>query len=186
MFKVLQRLFSKNQIRQQKNKASTTNHERSIEEYFRDEIENSPYFKPEFRQSVLDHLLHKKNLDKTGNNLTVEEKRSLGINTNLSITKELAQVLSSEGILLKNPKALLREIYYGASITKSRVDGFERARKLGIKKFKLGASGDGSECKWCRSNLGREFGVDILNQMRTNCRCTPYSKCVINAVIDFQ
>ncbi len=66
---------------------AANNHERSTEEYFKAEVESSPYFKAEFKQNVLDHLLHKKSLNKTGNNLTVEEKRDLGIKTRLSITK---------------------------------------------------------------------------------------------------
>lgn len=187
MFKTIQRLFSKNESNSQKSETpAVIDIERPIEEYFHDEVTNSVYFKPDYRQRVLDHLLHKQSLNKTGNNLTVEEKKSLGINTRLSITKELVQVLSREGISLENPKALLEEIYYRATISKSRIDGFHKARKIGIKKFTLLTSGDGSECEWCRNNADHEFGHDILEQMRINCKCKPYSKCIINSVVDFE
>jgi hypothetical protein len=187
MFKTIQRLFFKNEGKQPKEEVlAASNHERSIEEYFRDEVERTPFFKQEFKQLVLDHLLQKNSLTKTGNNLTVEEKRELGINTRLSITKELAQSLSSEGLNLENPKLALEEIYYRVMTTKARIDNFARAIKIGIKKFKLLASGDGSECEWCRSNSDHEFGLDILDQIEMQCRCRPYSKCVINPVVEFQ
>jgi hypothetical protein len=186
MLKVIQRLFSKNKGQQPEGMAlAANNYERSTEEYFYAEVENCPYFKAEFKHSVLDHLLHKKSLNKTGNNLTVEEKRDLGINTRLSITKELAQVLSSEGLSLDNPKVALEVMYYRVTTSKAMIDNFVRAQKIGIKKFKFLASDDGSECDWCRSNSDREFGLDILEQIKTQCRCSPYSKCVVNPVIEF-
>jgi hypothetical protein len=186
MFKVIQRLFSKNKGQHPEEMVlAATIHERSTEEYFYVEVENSPYFKAEFKQNVLDHLLHKKSLNKTGNNLTVEEKRNLGINTRLSITKELAQVLSSEGISLDNPKVALEVIYYRVTTSKARIDNFTRAQKIGTKQFKLLASGDGSDCDWCRSNSDRKFGLDILEQIKTQCRCSPYSKSVVNPIVEF-
>ena len=159
---------------------------RPIEEFFQEELEGCPYIRPEFKHRVLDHLLHKINLTKTDNILSTDEKKALGLNHRLAITKELVEVLTSEGIALANPKSLLDEIYNKSTITKARIDGFQKARKLGVMKFQLLPSGDGSECSWCEINSKKELGIDVLEQMKLHCRCTPYSKCSIIPKINFQ
>ena len=186
MFKLFQNLFSK----ETQATSMTIDHkndkqQKQLESYFSKELKNSPYFKPECSQQILDHLLHQRSLTKTENNLTNEEKQFLGINTRLIITKELIQVLSTEGLGLANPKLALEEIYNAAVILKARVDNFERAKQLGIKKYKLNSSGGGGDCEWCQSSFLREFGEDILQQMQENCICKPYSKSFIKPIIEF-
>lgn len=159
--------------------------ERPVEYYFAKELQECKYIKPECHAIVLKHLKHEASLTKTGNNLSSEEKKSRGINPRLVITKELIEVLSDDGLSLDNPKAVLEEIYNKAIITKSRIDGFQKAVKLGVRKFTFNACGDGSECAWCAEHSGKQFGPDILQQMEANCTCTPYSKCFITPVIEF-
>lgn len=185
MFNTLRQLFSGKQQPQPSKSVQADSQEKLIFEYFSEELDNSAYFKPESKQTVLNHLLHVLSITKTGNNLSVEEKKALGLNTRLAITKELIEVLSAEGLRLENPKAALEEIYNRATITKTRIDNFEKARRIGITKFTLMTAGDGSECSWCRKNSDREFGVDILSLMKSNCTCSPYAKCIINSVIAF-
>jgi hypothetical protein len=157
----------------------------TIETYFLKELQTCKYIKPSCHATVLRHLKHEVSLFKTGNNLTVNEKKIRGINPRLSITKEFLEVLSDDGLFLDNPKAILEEIYNRATIAKARVDGFNKAVRIGVTKFTLNASGDGSECTWCAEHSGMQFGRDILQQMEANCSCTPYSKCWINPVIEF-
>lgn len=185
MLSTLRQLFSSNKNSQHQKATPPALHEKPIAEYFSEELDKSAYFKTDCKQTVLNHLLHVCSITNTSNRLTTEEKKALGLNTRLAITKELIEVLSAEGLRLDNPKAALEEIYIRATITKNRADSFEKALKIGIKKFILHAPGDGSECPWCKENSDKEFGANILSLMKEHCTCSPYSKCFINSVIDF-
>lgn len=186
MFEILKSLFSKKNIQP----TTIAAHEEAptitpVTKYFEEELANCTSIKKEFHTQVMKHLTHEASLTKTKNTLTSEEKRALGINTRLSITRELIEVLTDEGLALANPKALLEEIYNRATIKKSRNDSFASAIDAGIKKFKLHAAGDKSECEWCRKNSGKEFDQTILQKMQINCTCKPYSKCFFTPVIEF-
>ncbi len=159
--------------------------EKPIREYFLAELKENKYIKHEHLESILKHLTHDVSLTKTSNTLTSNEKKALGLNTRLSITKELLEVLTPDGLALNNPKVILEEIYNKATITKLRDDNFEKSIKAGIKKFTLNECGDGSECEWCKANLGIEYGPNILQLIRDNCKCTPYSKCFITPIVEF-
>lgn len=186
MFNIIRRILSKSKgALPVSPPTSVSAPECPIETYFMKELQNCKYIKPEYHAVVLKHLKHEVSLTKTGNNLTAEEKKSRGINPRLAITKEVIEVLSDEGLALDNPKAVLEEIYYKASITKARADGFQKAVRLGVKKFTLNACGDGSECAWCAEHSGKQFGPDILQQMEGKCTCTPYCKCFITPVMEF-
>ncbi|AIL62238.1 hypothetical protein [Pseudomonas alkylphenolica] len=153
-------------------------------DYFLKELEACPYIKVEARNKVLDHLRQKVSLLKTDNKLTAGEKKELGINPRLSITKEFIEVLTDEGMALGNPKQMLEDLYYKATIEKMRDDGFAKALKVGVKKYKLeGASSD--SCEWCKKSNGKEFDMNIMEKIKTNCKCKPYSRCFISPVVDF-
>lgn len=158
---------------------------RPLEDYFQDVVCSSPFIKPDARTVVMRHLTGAAPILRTGNNLTAQEKKALGINARLAITKELVSVLTNEGIAHHYPAGIIDNISNKASIEKSRDDNFKQALKSGIKKFTLEPSGDGSECEWCAAHLGIEFGTDILERMKANCTCDPYSKCFFYPIIDF-
>jgi hypothetical protein len=186
MFNAIRRILSKNEGASLASPpASNIAPEWPIETYFMKELQDCKYIKPECHAVVLKHLKHELSLTKTGNSLTAEEKKSRGINPRLAITKELIEVLSDDGLALDNPKAILEELYNKASITKARTDGFQKAVRLGVKKYTLNACGDGSECAWCAEHSGKQFGPDILQQMEVKCTCTPYSKCFITPIMEF-
>ena len=156
----------------------------ACDDYFLNELEVCPYIKVEAREKVLDHLRHKVSLLKTGNKLTLEEKKELGVNPRLSITKEFLEVLTVEGLALSNPKQMLEDIYNKATIEKLRDDSFAKSIKIGIKQYTLeGALSD--SCKWCKDSNGKKFGLDIMDKLKENCECKPYSKCYIAPVIKF-
>lgn len=186
MIKLLRSIFSSRKVAiDNTSKTSQFVGEKPIREYFLAELKENKFIKHEHLESVLKHLTHDVSLTQTGNTLTSDEKKALGLNTRLSVTKELIEVLTPNGLALSNPKAILEEIYNKATITKSRDDNFEKSINAGIKKFTLNECGDGSECEWCKANLGIEYGPNILQLIRDNCKCNPYSKCFIYPIVEF-
>lgn len=186
MIELLKSIFTSRKV--DKDSISITSQsvgEKPIREYFLAELKENKYIKHEHLESILQHLTHDVSLTKTGNTLTSDEKKALGLNTRLSITKELLEVLTPDGLALNNPKAILEEIYNKATITKLRDDNFEKSIKAGVKKFILNECGDGSKCEWCKANLGIEHGPNILHLIRDNCKCSPYSKCFIKPIVGF-
>ena len=159
--------------------------EKPIMAYFQEELNSSRYIKKEHHETVLKHLTHEINLIRTENKLTSDEKKALGLNPRQTITRELIEILTENGLKLHNPKEILAEIYNKATIAKMTDDNFAKSIKAGIETFTLNASGDESECEWCKANLDVEMGQNILQLMKGNCTCTPYSKCFINPVVKF-
>ena len=160
---------------------------RDINFYFKREAQNSEFIKPEFKGRVYSHLLGTINLLKTGNKLTVNEKKALGINTRLSITRELIEVLNEKGLRLHYPSAVLTEMWSRAANSKSRHDRMSQLREGSIAEvFTLMSCGDGNDCSWCQANQDVEFPVttDIEHLIESNCTCNPYCKCSIMAKVD--
>jgi len=122
-----------------------------INSYFQKELDSCPHIKSECHNIALEHLALRVNLNKTGNKLTADEKKSLGINTRLAITHELVEILTSEGIKQKDPKEILSSIYYRATFAKNRDDSLSKYKSTGIKKYTLMACGDERDCEWCKS-----------------------------------
>ncbi|MFN3700048.1 MAG: hypothetical protein ACK4VI_00835 [Alphaproteobacteria bacterium] len=160
--------------------------EKPIENYLFDEIKASDYVKSSGCDTLIQHLTHKINLFKDGNLLTNEEKKSLGLNVKMNISWEFVNLLTSDGLNLKNPKFITQDIYNRAWALKRRDDSFYQAIRVGVKKFTLNECGDESECEWCKSVFGHEFDVSILEIIKENCKCVPYSKAFIAPVIEFQ
>lgn len=159
-----------------------------IEVYFRNEVIHSKFIKEDAKDTVINHLLGNTNILKAGNKLTANEKKALGINARLSITKELVGVLTEEGIKTDHPSAIISEMWNRAMIKKLRHDNIEKLRASSYaKKFTLMSCGNGDDCKWCEANQDREFqvSVDIEAMIDESCTCAPYCKCVIQPVIEF-
>lgn len=155
-----------------------------LEWYLQDELNRSPFFKPEARERVLQSCINGASLSKSGAKLTAEQKRELGLNPRLALTQDLIDVLSVDGLSLPDPKRALEDTYVKASNRRSREDTVTRARRIGFNKFKWRPVNDVSDCTWCASNAGKTFAIDILAQIETNCACLPYSRCYIEPVLD--
>lgn len=180
MFKKLTGLFSRDKGEAQTNQAQKVEYlERPIEDYFNESIKSSPYFLPEKTDLVLNHLLGISNLNESSDTLSTDQKKALGFNPRIKLTNQLLSTLTDEGRQLKDPKIALEALYCQASFKKTRTDKFHQSIKAGITSFKLCASGDGSECEWCRENDQKVFGVELLDKFNLNCTCSPYSKCFI-------
>lgn len=185
MIKMLKALIGKKSIKNKAMQNQEASDEKSIDEYFEDQVNASVYIREDCRDVVLEHLKGELDLLKTANLLDVDEKKLLGLNARQSLTKEFVEILTSDGLKLQNPKAILSNMWSGATIIKSRHDNHAKAVESGVKKFTLHASGDKSECEWCKEHLEVEMGSEILRLMDENCTCEPYSKCFINIVVEF-
>lgn len=158
-----------------------------LQNYFLEEINRSPFIKDSAKDIVLAHLNGEVNILKTENKFTLEEKKALGINTRLSVSRELYDILNFEGLKLRNPKVLLSEIYYRAFMRKNRFDKMQRLRKNAMtKEFRLVSSGDGNDCDWCKVQQKNTLSVltNIEQLIDENCSCEPYCKCMIDPLID--
>ena len=183
MFGFLRRMFFKVKNSHDSYKIYSELDVASLEAYFSRELASCIYIKPESRSKVLSHLMHEKSLTKTENKLTLAEKKKIGINSRLSVTKELVDILSSEGLALDNPKQMLRDIHVKATVERLMDLSFARSRSLGIEKFKFIAFKEDC-CSWCKTNDGVEFGIDVLNTIRAECICKPVCGGVISSVLD--
>jgi hypothetical protein len=196
MFDFLKSLFGKNiqpvdnafknQVSIEAEEVSTHSapSKKSESDYFLRELKKCPYIKIESHETVLRHFRHEKSLTKTDNKLTADEKKIMGLNPRLSITKELIEVLTEEGLALENPKQALEDIYNKATIEKLRDESFLKAKKIGVKKFKFIAM-LGECCDWCTQNNEKLHGLDILKLLNSGCTCKPYCKGYIEPQIEF-
>ena len=74
-------------------------------------LDECTHIKKEAHAQVLKHLKGEIDLNKTGNKLSADEKRELGLNTRLTITRELVEVLTDSGLAQKNPKEILTDLH---------------------------------------------------------------------------
>lgn len=188
MFKFLKSLFGRS-IQPLVIYENCDNNENDIRKYFLQEIEKSPFLKKERHDQVLKHLLQETNILKTETKLTVEEKKALGINSRLSITKELVNVLNEDGLKIEYPKSIITDIWNRASNAKLSYDSYMKAKKAGISKFKLVSSGGGiDDCDWCTQKQKLKFlsETDIVFFLENKCDCEPYSYSYLQPEINLE
>ena len=164
--------------------APVQNPQPDIVAYYKAEIAGSPFVKESGRDAVLKDFLHEVKL-KDGELLTLEEKRALGINTRLKITRQLYEVLTPEGIEF-GPKRVLEPLYLKATFNHNRHREIARMKGLGITQYSPLACGDNADCEWCKSIDGKMISVevDFVQLINENCTCA-YCRCVLQAKIDF-
>lgn len=158
--------------------------ENPIRDYFMEELRATSLIKAEAHPVLLRHLSHEINLNKTGNLLTTDEKKALGLNPKLKLTREIADVLTEEGLRHPYAGGIVAEIYTRATIRKSIDDNFRKALSAGLDRFKLMPCGDGSECAWCSTNQETVFGTDVLRLKTVHCTCPSPGSCLINPALD--
>lgn len=184
MLNILKSVFGSNKIHKAKNQNNGSSAV-PIEKYFVSELQNTDLVKPEKRQIVLQHLTHKINLNKSGNKLSSEEKKALGLNSRLSITHDLIDVLTAKGLNEADPKSVLSSIFYKATFSKSHDDQLEKYLEIGVKEFKVLSVKDERECTWCKSVNNKSFPVtvDINKLINENCTCSSHCRICTTAVI---
>jgi hypothetical protein len=78
-------------------------------------IEKSPYFKPGKKPILIDMLKKTSKLHDPflyDDCLTATEKKALGLNSRLKISRQMVDLLNYEGLKLENPKEIMDSIYY--------------------------------------------------------------------------
>lgn len=184
MLDAFRRLFTKPSPAPRASQPAVEIEDRSIDDYFLGELRESKYIRPDCYAVVLKHLKHEASLTKTGNKLTADEKQALGLNPRITITKELVEVLTAEGLARVDPSVVLGEIYNKATVKKARTDNVRKSIDAGVEKFTLMSGGDNTECDWCKEHLNEEFEHDVLQVIEDNCTCVPYHKCSLRTVIE--
>jgi hypothetical protein len=185
MLDFIRQIFKDNGSSESIISSTPTSNNDDISSYLKVEINKVDYIKDECRNVVLLHLLGKHDLLKNGEELPVAEKKALGLNTRLSLTREFVAVLNEKGLKSDDPKGIVKNLYYRAVFKKSRTEDLQRIRGIGIKKIKLLSAGGTRDCSWCQSVNDKVFDAsnDMIDLIDKNCTCTSYCRCVIVAEI---
>lgn len=156
----------------------------TLEALLREEFDSCRYFKPEARERVIRSWIKGESLCRSGAKLSPEQKKTLGLNPRLLITQGMVDVLSSEGLKLRDPKTAFSSPAISARHRLSRMETLQKALKVGAREFKWRPAQDGDDCAWCAKNAGKKFGRDILEQVDRQCTCEPYCRGYIEPVFD--
>ncbi|AGU59904.1 hypothetical protein DEB41_17255 [Vibrio anguillarum] len=160
---------------------------KSLDDLFEKHFYESSYFKENAFETVIKHLRHEIDLNKSGEKLTAEEKRELGLNSRLSITSDLVAVLSESGLDLPSPKEALKQVYYRATFEANRIENFNKMLSAGIEQATYTSCGDERDCGWCKANSGVKFKVsEALNaEINQGCSCD-WNRGFFKAEINFE
>lgn len=150
------------------------------------EVEKSDLIRKDRIEVALQHLNNEINLNKTGNKLTADEKKELGINPRLQITHELLAVLNEKGRTQSDPKSVLSSIAMKVNFARSHDEKIQNYKSMGLKKYEVVACKDQRDCAWCKSMDGKKLSVNqsINDLIEQNCRCDSHSRLVTVAVLD--
>lgn len=149
-------------------------------EYFKAEIAASPHVKESGRLPVLNDFLHIKKLaDEEA--LTTEQKRAMGLNARMKITKGHLAALTNEGLAI-GPKPVLHTLYLRATHKHLRREGLARIRAAGFNSYSVLSCRDERDCAWCTSMDGKSIVTtqDFDDLADQNCSCG-YCRCTLVA-----
>ncbi|MFS1901178.1 hypothetical protein BCU43_006980 [Vibrio lentus] len=145
----------------------------SQDELFLKHLQMVECFKEESFEKVIKHLRHDIDLNQLGKKLAASEKKTLGLNTRLSITSDLVETLSTKGLKMANPKDALKKVYYRATFELKRIEDIQRMTLVGITEVTYSSCNGEHDCSWCKESNGLRFKIsDGLNDIiDTNCTC---------------
>ncbi|MDA3049070.1 hypothetical protein OFO03_06290 [Campylobacter sp. JMF_02 ED1] len=105
--------------------------------------------------------------------LSIEEKRNLGLNTRLKISKGLVDFFEFDKLKGLNPKdevnkLCLRLFHYFSLIRK-----IKKFKEMNIKKIEFFCVDDERTCEFCKSNNGKKFDIndDLADFVDDHCTC---------------
>ncbi|MBJ6136396.1 hypothetical protein [Marinobacter litoralis] len=156
------------------------------DQYLLREVEKTDLIRKDQIEVVLQHLSNEINLNKTGNKLSADEKKELGINPRLQITHELLAVLNEKGRSQNDPKSVLSSIAMKANFARSHDENIQNYKSMGLKKYEVVACRDQRDCSWCKSMDGKKLSVNqsINELIEQNCRCDSHCRLATVAVLD--
>lgn len=188
LLKLISRIFGKS-VQSEKNRNSSpyTVQSQSLNDLFLKHFNESSYFKEGTFDTVIKHLKHEIDLNKSGLKLNVCEKKELGLNSRLSITSDLVSVLSKSGLELADPKDALKQVYYRATFEASRIEKFQKMLSTGIVEATYNSCKDERDCEWCKVNDGVKFTIsESLNtEINQSCTCK-WNRGFFSPVINFE
>ncbi|KKO47539.1 hypothetical protein VT06_16525 [Arsukibacterium sp. MJ3] len=179
MLTFIQRLFGKASSKEKLGQC------KALDYYLLRELEKSELIRKDQIDVVIQHLNDEISLNKTGNKLTTEEKKELGINPRLQITYELLAVLNENGRAQHDPKSVLSSIAMKANFARSHDEMNQNYRSMGLKQFEVVGCKDDRDCAWCKSMDGKKLSVSqsINDLIEENCNCDRHCRLVTVAVL---
>jgi hypothetical protein len=135
------------------------------------QIKKSPYFKSEKKQILIDMLKKTSKLHDPfsyDDRLTATEKKALGFNSRLRISRQMIDFLNEEGLKRENPKEIISTTYYDIyskyeaewdavdkkelyeKFKKSALENRKCMESLGLTMYIWETSGDERVCPSCR------------------------------------
>ena len=114
--------------------------------------------------------------------LTLEEKKSLKLNTRMKIPKKVIAVLVEDFLDDEtNPKDTILNIVYSAKNKIHLNEELEKTKQLKIKNVKVLNLDNGTECDWCNSMHKKIISsdTDYVALINENCACDYYRGLLI-------
>ncbi|PCE67980.1 hypothetical protein [Salinivibrio sp. YCSC6] len=156
------------------------------EQHLLREVEKNELIRKAQIEIVIQHLNNEINLNKTGNELTADGKKDLGINPRLQITHKLLAVLNEKGRAQNDPKSIWSSIAMKANFARSHDENIHNYKSMGLKEYEVVACWDQRDCSWCKSMNGKKLSVNqsINELIEQNCKCDSHCRLVTVAVLD--
>lgn len=150
------------------------------------ELKKCTFIRDDMKETAYRALSGEIDLFKDKDLLSLEEKKALGMNARLKLTRDFVGILNMEGLSLKNPKESFFNITTKLTLNELLVSQIDDAKRLGIKKLKLLPAGDERDCSWCQGVKGKTFGTNdkIIKMIEDNCTCADYSRITIIPVVE--
>jgi len=145
--------------------------------FIKEEIARSPYIKRSHADIVLMRIV---SLGAPINEeiFSLEEKKALGLNTRMKISKELYSCMTEKAMDdYENPKYIIEMLYNKATIRFYRHQNFDRMKESGAEYYIINSSKAAlDECEWCKSVDGKKFPItkSYPDMVDRYCSCTPY------------
>jgi hypothetical protein len=114
--------------------------------------------------------------------LSVEDKRSLGLNTRMKYSRTFIDYFDPVSLKIIEPKSILTNMHVGAFHRVSRRRNLMRFRSLGVKRVRIIPVGDGRDCdKIVHLNKVYELN-DVPDLPLQGCNA-PYCRCMYEPIL---
>lgn len=178
--KFLKKLFGLN-----KEKSTTNNKKLSVpttqstnlEEMLMLEISRCNLIKEDCKSNIIKQFNLLSSPDFGDEFLTLEEKKSLNLNSRMKIHKKVVALLDKTVLDNEtNPKDIILNIVHSANNKVHINKELEKTRKLKIKNVKISNVGDERDCDWCVSMNKKIIpsDTDYVALINENCTCDYY------------
>ncbi|NOG32930.1 hypothetical protein HLB35_16230 [Halomonas sp. TBZ9] len=167
----------------------TTNEEKIKNRIAKGMIEESSFIKKGEHRKAIKHITGEIDLLKSGQPLTLNEKKDFNLNTRRKMTHDLINIIEMEGTDLNEA---LKEIDRMSLVTRSKAQReihFKGISEEGLfKKVELMAPNDHRACRWCKSRNKKIFTVktssidEIEEVINENCTCEPWRIAMVTKV----